>query len=172
MLCGPDDKHAVHVFDTVEAPPRDSISEGHFQAQLCSDVHKMRRDAPVGTPLFQTELEYHNEKQEPSQSEEWSPAVNPEEEEEVKEPGPARTYCEACGDTFKSYTKHISSTSHLYKLSQLNTAHYPEIDLLIEGLAKDKGSLLDFYKGQSLAAQSFLDKLKQKPFLSPVSLAP
>jgi len=31
---------------------------------------------------------------------------------------------------------------------------------------------LDFYKGQSLAAQNFLDKLKQKPFLSPVSQAP
>lgn len=31
---------------------------------------------------------------------------------------------------------------------------------------------MDFYKGQSLAAQNFLDKLKQKPFLSPVSQAP
>jgi hypothetical protein len=30
LVLGPDDRHAVHVFDSMEVAPRDSISEGHF----------------------------------------------------------------------------------------------------------------------------------------------
>lgn len=71
LVLGPDDRHAVHVFDTVEAA--DSISDGHFPAKVTADVHLMRLDAPLGTPLFKTEHEWCLERREPSQSDDCSP---------------------------------------------------------------------------------------------------
>ncbi len=79
-----------------------------------------------------------------------------------------KNYCEACNDSFNCYQTHISSLQHQYRLCQVNSQYYTEIDLFFEKLDQErKGAgqttekMLEYYKKQSEETENLINKMRK-----------
>lgn len=89
------------------------------------------------------------------------------------DPIPVKNYCDACNDSFNCYQTHISSLQHQYKLCQVNSQHYAEIDLFFENLNQSKDAptterLLEYYKKQSRETENLINKMRKTQLITPL----